>query len=109
MSENNEIVGQLSIDGTEVTESKEFSMETFVGDLTEGMTDGISAYGAWKIMTEGFKALGVDQNRPSQMFYNYTRNGMIAKRTKGVPAKEVRYTVQEIQAFLVKFFTKHSA
>lgn len=91
----------------EATET-EFSMETFVQDLTEGIEDGVSAYGAWKIMTAGFKALGVDQNRPSQMFYNYTRNGMIAKRTKGVRGKDVRYTVKEIQDFLVKFFQKHS-
>lgn len=109
MTENLQIPGQIDlIDGTEVPESTEFNLTDFVGHLVGTSTD-VTPYGVWKIMTEGFKALGIDQNRPSQMMYNYTRNGMIAKRTKGVPAKEVRYTTDEVIGFLVKFYTKHSA
>lgn len=104
-----QIPGQIDlIDGTEVTESTEFNLTDFVTELV-GNEDGITSYGTWKIMTEGFRALGIDQNRPSQMMYNYTRNGMIAKRTKGMAGKDVRYTRDEVIEFLVKFYTKHTS
>lgn len=103
-----EIIDTDLFTGTPEDLEVEFDLTTFVGNLTEGISE-TTPYGVWKIMTEGFKALGIEQNRPSQMLYNYTRNGMVAKRTKGMKGSEVRYTNQEIQEFLVRFYTKHTA
>jgi len=98
-----EITGQMDlIDGSEVTE--ELSIETIVGDLLEGLENEIfSPYKVWKVMSSTFEALGIDQKRPSQMMYNYDRNGLI-NGTKGAK----RYTHEEVKKFVTKFVTKHT-
>lgn len=49
----------------------------------------------------------IDRQIPTQMMYNYTRNGLIAKRTKNMSSKDVRYTADEMVAFINKWFLKN--
>jgi hypothetical protein len=49
----------------------------------------------------------IDRQIPSQMMYNYTRNGLIAKRTKNESAKLVRYSAEEVVLFVNKWFSKN--
>ncbi len=85
----------------------EVTLEDLIDDITKDLDDSTSPYGVWKLMTATFVALGVDQSRPSQMMYNYTRNGMIARRTKGQSAKGVTYTNEEVNLFLKRFIKNH--
>jgi hypothetical protein len=66
-----------------------------------------TAYAVHTLVNQILSELGVDTSVPPQMMYNYTRNGLIAKRTKGVPAKEIRYSADEVAAWLNKWFSKN--
>ena len=57
-------------------------------------------------LNQVFKALGIEKECPTQMGYNYTKNGMIAKRTKGQKGSEVRYTRDEITTWATKYVNK---
>jgi len=110
MSEINtpETVGQIDLFTNEVVETTpELTPESIVAELTDTLTDENTAYVVWKIVTGAFKVLGVEKNVPSQMMYNYTRNGMIVKGKKG-SAKEIRYTKDEVKAFATKYVTKYA-
>ncbi len=89
------------------TVDESITLDELIEAATKDLGDETSPYGVWKVMTDIFRALDVDQNRPSQMMYNYTRNGMIARRTKGQSTKGVTYTHDEVTTFLKRFISKH--
>ena len=66
-----------------------------------------TAYAVATIINELLSENGIDRQIPTQMMYNYTRNGLVAKRTKNVPAKDVRYSADEVSFFVNKWFAKN--
>jgi hypothetical protein len=70
-------------------------------------TQDYTAYAVAVIINQILNDEGFDRQVPPQMMYNYTRNGLIAKRTKGQPAKTVRYTATEVSEFVNRWFAKN--
>ena len=65
-----------------------------------------TAYAVATLVNRILTDLDIDRQIPTQMMYNYTRNGMIAKGKKG-SAANIRYTSDEVAAFLNKWFAKN--
>lgn len=64
-----------------------------------------TAYQVATLTNRVFEATETDKKVPTQMMYNYTRNGMIAKGKKG-KATDIRYTTDEVYAFVTKYTSK---
>src|SRR4051812_48625822 len=95
-------------DTVDETTPEILTVEEIVTELVGTLpTDDNTAYTVWKVLTGALKALEIEKTVPSQMMYNYTRTGMIAKGKKG-SAKEIRYSKDEVQAFVTKYVNKHS-
>jgi hypothetical protein len=107
MSENTVTEYDTVIEGLEeyVPEETTLSLEDIVKELVT--EESYSAYKVMKIVNQVFVITGTDKEVPTQMGYNYTRNGMIAKRTKGMSAKDVRYTKDEVTEYVTKYTSKH--
>lgn len=73
----------------------------------EEETDGMTAFGIWKVAKEVFEQLGLDfvtergKEIPSQAFYNYSKNGSIS----GVKGQK-RYSDDEVELFVAKLVAK---
>lgn len=109
MSEmTNAQVESILVEDIETEETEELTVEETVTELVEALKDeNVTAYGVWTVVMGAFKVLEIEKTVPSQMMYNYTRNGMIVKGKKG-SAKDIRYTKDEVKAFATKYVTKHA-
>jgi hypothetical protein len=94
----------LSVE-TEETET-ELTAETVVAELVEALKDESTAYNVAVLINKSFEILGVEKKIPTQMMYNYTKNGMIAKGKKGT-ASNIRYTKDEVKTFALKYINKY--
>ena len=84
-----------------VTVTLEDVVTEFVGDRPE-----YTAYSVAVIINRIFKETGTDKEIKTQMMYQYTRNGLIAKGKKGT-ASDIRYTKDEVIKFVLKYTSKH--
>lgn len=62
-------------------------------------------YGAWKVYAEVLTALG-EKVPPSQMMYNYARQGMLVKGQKLAKDTMRKVTDVEVATFIVRMVTK---
>lgn len=103
---------QAQIDSISIeteSEESELTLKDIVAEIakeTFGTDEMVSAYKVAVIVNKVFQATMTDKQIPTQMTYNYTRNGMIAKGKKG-KAAEIRYTKAEVEAFVFKYTNKH--
>ena len=100
----------ILVEDVEIEESEELTVESVVGELTEtafGTDEEVTAYKIANVVNGAFKVLEIAKVIPTQMMYNYTRNGMIVKGKKG-SAKEIRYTKDEVKAFATKYVNKYA-
>lgn len=104
MTENN--IQTVEIDNAEQIESAELTVAEVVEDLTSNLPDEFGPYQIWKILRAAADVLEIDVAKvTSQYMYNYSRNGMIAKReTK--PNKDHTYSKEQANAFLTKYLEK---
>ena len=101
----NEIqVNAIEIEDVEIEESEVLTLEETVVQVI-GMDTEVTAYKIATYINGVFKILEVEKEIPTQMMYNYTRNGMIAKGKKG-KASEIRYTNEEAIQFVIKYTKK---
>lgn len=75
--------------------------------MTEIQNTEYTAYAVATLINQILEDQGIDRTIPPQMMYNYTKNGLIAKRTKGMSAKGLKYTATEVTEFLNKWFSKN--
>jgi hypothetical protein len=107
MSENTAAV----VTETEIVESvedTELTLPTLEEIVDEIVTESEeqTAYRVAVAVNQVFEAVGSEKRVPTQMMYNYTRNGMIVKGKKG-SAKEIRYTRTEVLEYVTKFTAKY--
>lgn len=89
-----------------VTEiENEITLPEIVQSVIGTETD-VTAYKIAVYVNKVFTITGTEKQVPTQMMYNYTRNGMIVKGKKG-SAKEIRYTNEEAVAFVTKYTSKY--
>lgn len=86
--------------------STDLTVAEIVEDLTSNLPDEFGPYQIWKVLRAAAEVLEIDVTKvTSQYMYNYSRNGMIAKReTK--PNKDHNYTKDQANKFLVKYLEK---
>jgi hypothetical protein len=110
MSENTAVENNSAVESanTEVVELEEFDLHHLVSEVTK-LAEGTeyTAYRIATIINKVFVATGTVKEIPTQMMYIYTNKGMIAKRTKGQSAKDVRYTYDEVVEFVHKYTNKY--
>ena len=91
----------------QTTVENALTVEEVVADLVKATekTD-LGPYAVHKIVNATLEVFGRDDLKIiPQYMYNYSRNGMIAKReTK--PNKDHQYTADQVTAFVIKFTTK---
>jgi hypothetical protein len=83
------------------------TVESVVTELVATLPEEVTAYKIATLVNGAFTVLGIEKQIPTQMMYNYTRNGMIAKGKKG-KASDIRYTKEETEAFVTKYVNKYS-
>jgi hypothetical protein len=82
-------------------------IDQLVSDIVDATeSDDFTAYGVWRVLTDALEAAGVEKKIPSQMMYNYSKNGLISKAKKG--DMKVHYTADEVKAFAIRYVSKHS-
>lgn len=99
-------MSELTITDIELTE---VTPETVVAELTEavfGTDTQVTAYKVANVINGAFKVLEIEKVIPTQMMYNYTKNGLISKGKKG-KASEIRYTKDEVKTFATKYVNKY--
>ena len=110
MIEINETTGTVDLEIEDLDDQVELETETeetveldqMVEDLAnEFGHDQITPYGIHSVINTVLETYGVKPIIP-QMMYNYDRNGMIVKGSKG----QKRYTRSEVTAYVIKFVTK---
>lgn len=104
----NENIQTVEIDEAELVEATpELTVEEVVKDLVEALkSNEISPYAVHKIVNATLEIFEADEKKvPPQYMYNYSRNGMIAKRT-AKPNYDHKYSADEVYSFVVKFTTK---
>jgi hypothetical protein len=94
-----------AIDETEATVLDLTLLGEVIEELTQTLTDENTAFTVATQINKVFKAVGHDRVIPTQMMYNYTRNGMIVKGKKGSGAT-IRYTKEEVQTYVLKYTRK---
>lgn len=107
MSENT-VVETETVE-TEAVELTAATLEEIVVDIVGaifGTDTEVTAYKVAVAVNKVFQATLTDKVIPTQMTYNYTRNGMIAKGKKG-KATDIRYTKAEVETFVLKYTSKH--
>lgn len=77
-------------------------------------TDTIKPYGIFRVIEGVVEALGVERTYKPQMFYNYSRNGLIAKREMEIHEgsgkkinKDHEYHKDEVIAFVTRYANKN--
>jgi hypothetical protein len=88
-----------------VIEETVLSVEEIVAELVTvafGTDETITAYKIATVINGVFTATGTDKKIPTQMMYNYSRNGLINK-VKGQKA----YNKDEVTAFVTKYTNKY--
>jgi hypothetical protein len=108
MSEINTTALETTLAEDVEVEETELVLEDIVREITGTETE-FTAYKIATIINKVFEATLTAKKIPTQMMYIYTKNGMISKRTKGQSASTVRYTNEEVQAFVNKYTAKHVA
>jgi|SRR5689334_4531858 len=86
-------------------ETAEITLDDIVRSVVGSETD-VTAYKIATYVNKVFIITHTEKQVPTQMMYNYTRNGMIVKGKKG-SAKEIRYTNEEAVAFVTKYTQKY--
>lgn len=79
--------------------------ETVVSELVETAFEGVESVTAYKIaiiINGSFEVLGVEKVIPTQMMYNYSRNGLINK-IKG----SKQFNKEEVTTFVTKYVNKY--
>ena len=108
MIEINETTGTVEIEDlddqavleTETSETQ--TLDEMVQDLVDEIGhDQVTPYGIHTVINTILEAYGAKMIIPQHM-YNYDRNGMIVKGSKG----QKRYSGSEVTAFVVKFVSK---
>lgn len=101
------IEGQTDLETEEVVETveDELTVESVVTELVGTLTEPITAYKIANVINGTFKVFEYEKVIPTQMMYNYTKNGLIVKGKKG-KASEIRYTKEEVIEFAVKYVSK---
>jgi hypothetical protein len=97
----------IEIESVEAEETEELTVESVIGELVGTLEDQNTAFRVATVINKAFQILGIEKEIPTQMMYNYTRNGMIVKGKKG-KASEIRYTKDEVAAFATKYVNKHT-
>jgi hypothetical protein len=92
--------------GPEIEETPEMVLLDIVQQIV-GSKSEYTAFAVATIVNKIFKATGTAKEIPTQMMYTYSRNGLVAKRTKGMPGSEVRYTREEVMAWVTKYTAKY--
>lgn len=107
------VVDETELDTVE-TKTPEVTLETVIEDLTEGFGDETTPYAIFKVLEGIVEVFEVDRVLKPQMFYNYSRNGMIAKRemtTHETSGKKIntdhRYTREEVVGFVTRYATRN--
>lgn len=116
----------MSIDGAEFVQDEVLPgmeifqpapIETSTGTWEEflwaacNIEDEIKAYGIAKIANATIDFIGIERVLPPQMFYNYSRKGMIAQRVlneKKLNTNHI-YSSAEVFEFLKKYIKKNVA
>lgn len=85
------------------TVETELTVAEVVQDLAKGLDETVGPYKIWKIVIAALDVFEFDGKRPtSQYMYNYSRNGMIAKR-EVKPNTDHEYTKDQAVAFITKY------
>ena len=87
---------------------EELTVADAIDSLLAVAFDGVETVTPYKIATlinGTFEVLGVAKRIPTQMMYNYDRNGMIVKGKKGVKA----YSKDEVQTYMNKYVNKYAS
>jgi hypothetical protein len=90
----------------EPTVSTEPTLPEIVQELATaafGTESTITPYKIATIINKAFEVTNTEKRIPTQMMYNYDRNGLIVKGKKGVKA----YTKDEVQTYVVKYTSKY--
>lgn len=90
---------------SENSNTTELTVESVVTELVSTLEEEVTAYKIATVVNGTFTVMGNEKRIPTQMMYNYTRNGLIVKGKKG-SAKEIRYTKEEVKSFVVKYVNK---
>jgi hypothetical protein len=101
MSENTNTNTEIEIE-IEETEATVLTLDTLTEVITELTSE--AAYTPYKVATvinKVFLAVGFEKTIPTQMMYNYSRNGLINK-VKGAKS----FTQTEVQTFVLKYTRK---
>lgn len=112
MTENiiENIDGQMDLfTGEEIVveeETTEITVDQIVKELVDTLSEPITAYKIAVVINKSFEVLGIEKTIPTQMMYNYTKNGMIVKGKKG-KASDIRYTKEEVATFATKYINKY--
>jgi len=91
---------------TEETTPAPLTVETVLGELVQaafGTDETITPYKIATVINGVFRIMGAEKRIPTQMMYNYDRNGLIVKGKKGAKA----YTRDEVTAYVTKYTNKH--
>jgi hypothetical protein len=91
---------------TPTVEATELSVEEIVSELVGtafGDQATITCYKIATVINGVFEATGTAKKIPTQMMYNYDRNGLIVKGKKGVKA----YTKDEVTTYVTKYTNKY--
>jgi len=91
---------------TQAPTVEEVALDLVTAAFPQG-TETIGAYAIHKIVNGVFEVFGVERKIPPQMMYNYSRNGIIAKRAEK-PNKDHQYTQDEVLTFVTKYTSKHA-
>lgn len=105
MNENQ--INAIELESEIEIESEEITLESLTTELVSTLGEETTAYKIATIINGIFKVLEIEKEIPTQMMYNYTRNGLIAKGKKG-KASEIRYTKEEVYTFVTKYVSKYT-
>jgi hypothetical protein len=92
-------------DPAELESETELTVEDIVAEIV-GSAESLSGYQIITLTNAVIKAAGGTKVLPTQMGYIYGSKGMIAKRTKGMAGKDIRYTNEEAIAWITKKASK---
>lgn len=95
----------------ETPEAEIGTWEEFLLEAIGTMEEPIKAYAISKIANVTLQYMEVERVLPPQMFYNYSRKGMIAPRPKNEKGLNTNheYSHDEVFAFLQKYIAKNIA
>jgi hypothetical protein len=98
---------QIAAIEIETAEDEEMSVESVIEELVAtafGENPTITPYKIATIINGTFEVVGAEKRIPTQMMYNYDRNGLIAKGVKGSKA----YDKEQVTTYVTKYVSKHT-